>query len=216
MTAAPRRAVLLARVSRGERTQDVTSQLIPLRAAAQRHGWEVVEEIGLVQSAWTTESAIEVRRRALKPIVEGKADILVVWSLDRLVRGGIEVAFAFLRELEGHLGASLFSLQEPFLSTAAGDRQTRELMISLIAWVARWESERKSERLRAKVRTKRSRSEVIGQRAIWGRGKLASEEDISRVRELRAAGRSVREIATETGLSKSQVGRLLAGLASAA
>lgn len=209
MTAAPRRAVLLARVSRGERTQDPTSQLIPLRAAAQRIGLEIVDEVQLTQSAWDEASAAEVRRRALAPIVEGRADTLMVWSLDRLVRGGIESAFAFLRELEGHLGASLFSLQEPFLSTATSDRQTRELMVALLSWVAKWESQRKSERLRAKVATKRSRSEHIGQRALWGRGRLASDDDVARVRELRGAGKTMRQIAAETGLSKSQIGRLL-------
>jgi hypothetical protein len=39
---------------------------------------------------------------------------------------------------------------------------------------------------------------------------LASAEDIERVHQLKGAGRSIREIAKETGLSKSQVGRLLA------
>jgi DNA invertase Pin-like site-specific DNA recombinase len=169
MTTPPRRAVLLARVSRGERQQDPTSQLVPLRAAAQRLGLEIAEEISLVQSAWDAASAADVRRRALAPIVEGRADVLMVWALDRLVRGGIETAFAFLRELEEHLGASLFSLQEPFLSTATSDRQTRELMVALLSWIARWESQRRSERLRAKADTKRNRAAALNQRAGWGR-----------------------------------------------
>src|SRR5205823_2740532 len=116
--AAARRAVLLGRVSRGERQQDPENQLAPLRAAAARHGWIVVDEIALTQSAWDEASAAEVKRRALAPIVEGRADVLAIWSLDRICRGGIEAAFALLAELEQHLGADLFSLQEPFLSTA--------------------------------------------------------------------------------------------------
>ena len=41
---APRRAVLLGRVSTDDKGQDPENQLGPLRAAAARHGWIVVEE----------------------------------------------------------------------------------------------------------------------------------------------------------------------------
>jgi DNA invertase Pin-like site-specific DNA recombinase len=205
-----RRAVLLGRVSRGERQQDPESQLAPLRAAAARLGWVVVEEVALKMSAWDEASAAEVRRKALAPIVAGRADTLVVWALDRVCRGGIEAAFSLLGELEEHLGADLFSLQEPFLSTATADRQSRELMVAMLSWVAKWESQRKSERLKAKVQSKRAKAEQLGQRALWGRGRLATNQDAARVRELSAAGQSVRKIAAETGLSKSQVQRLLA------
>jgi DNA invertase Pin-like site-specific DNA recombinase len=214
---APRRAVLLARVSTAERTQDPENQLVALRAAAARHGIVVVEEIALKQSAWDETSAGEVKRKALQPIVEGRADTLMVWALDRVCRGGIESAFALLAELEQHLGADLFSLQEPFLSTATSDRQTRELMVALLAWVAKWESQRKSERLRATVTRKRNRSAALGQRGTWGGGakgshggKLASAGDVERARALSAGGASVRAVAKELGLSKSQVARLLA------
>ena len=99
LTTAARRAVLLGRVSRGERHQDPENQLAPLRAAAARHGWVVVEEIALTQSAWDESSAADVKRRALVPIIEGRADVLAIWSLDRVCRGGIEAAFALLGEL---------------------------------------------------------------------------------------------------------------------
>lgn len=208
-----RRAVLLGRVSRGERQQDPESQLAPLRAAAARLGWTVVEEIALKLSAWDAGAAAEVRRRALAPIEAGRADTLMCWAWDRYSREGIEGAFRELRHLEEHLGASFYSLQESFLSTATADRQQRELMLSIIAWAARWESQRKSDRLKAKVATKRARAEVIGQRAVWGVGHVASLAEVDRARALRAGGKSVRTIAAEIGVSKSQVGRLLASIA---
>lgn len=215
--AAPRRVVLLGRVSTSDEGQNPENQLIPLRAAGARLGWIVVEEIALEMSAWDAHAAAEVRRRVLAPIVEGRADTLAVWALDRICRGGIESAFAFLRELEQHLGAAFFSLQEPFLSTAGTDRQTRELMVALLSWLATWESQRRSDRLKATVRARRNRAGAIGQRAKWGGGgkdshggHLATEDDVACAHELRAAGKTVREIAAAVGLSKSQVGRLLA------
>lgn len=217
MSTAPRRAVLLGRVSTDDKGQNPENQLAPLRAAAARLGWVIVEEVPLEMSAWDAAAAAEVRRHALAPIIDGRADVLMVWALDRVCRGGIEAAFAFLGELEQHLGADLYSLQEPFLSTAGSDRQTRELMVALLSWLAKWESERKSERLKATVRTKRNRAAALGRRAGWGGGArgssggvLASAEDVERVRALKAAGKSVRAIAAELGLSKSQVQRLLA------
>jgi DNA invertase Pin-like site-specific DNA recombinase len=196
-------------VSRGERQQDPESQLAPLRAAAARHNWTIVEELALTLSAWDCAAAAEVRRRALAPIEEGRADTLAVWSWDRYMREGIEGAFRELRYLEDHLGAAFYSLQEPFLCTATADKAQRELLLSLVAWTARWESQHKSDRLRAKVQSKRARAAVIGARALWGAGHLASEADAERIRALRATGLSIRKIAEQVGLSKSQVGRLL-------
>lgn len=210
-TSRPRRVVLLGRVSRGERQQDPEGQLGPLRAAAARLGWTVVKEVPLKLSAWDEAAAADVRRQALAAIEAGEADTLMIWAWDRFSREGIEGAFRELRYLEDHLGAALWSLQEPFLSTAA-PREQRELLLSIIAWAARWESQRKSERLKAKVASKRARAESLGQRARWGRGVVASLAEIARVHELRDAGGTVRSIATATGLSKSQVGRILASV----
>jgi hypothetical protein len=55
---------VLGRVCRGERQQDPESPLAPLRAAAPRPGWDVVEEVALKRSAWDATSAAEVRCRA--------------------------------------------------------------------------------------------------------------------------------------------------------
>lgn len=204
-----RRVVLLGRVSRGERQQDPESQTGPLRAAADRLGWTVVEVVLLTLSAWDTAAATEVRRRALAPIEEGRADTLMVWAWDRYSREGIEGAFRELRHLEEHLGAAFYSLREPFLNTATADKAQRELLLSMIAWCARWESQRKSDRVRAKAQSKRARAASLGERAVWGAGHLASDADIERIWALAAAGRSVRAIAAEVGISKSQIGRLL-------
>lgn len=100
-------------------------------------------------------------------------------------------------------------MQEPFLSTARADKQQRELLLSIVAWAARWELQRRSERLKAKAAAKRARAESLGQNARWGRGKLALQEQIDRARQLAESGVSVREIGRMVGVSKSQVGRLL-------
>jgi DNA invertase Pin-like site-specific DNA recombinase len=217
----PPRAVLLGRVSTSEdrrdpetgrvvrQAQDPENQLLPLREAARRLGWVVAEEVPLPGlSAWDEEEAREVRQRILAPFEAGRADVLMVWSLDRAVRGGIEDAFRFLRRLERDLGAGFWSLREPFLNTTS-DPQQREFMVALLAWVARWESERRSERLKAKAVAKRNRAEALGERALWGRGHLLTMRDEERIRELRAAGRDYRSISDATGFSLGTISRVL-------
>lgn len=215
------RAVLLGRVSTSEdrkdpetgrvvrQGQDPENQLLPLRDAARRLGWGVVEEIPLPGlSAWDHAEAREVQRRILAPFEAGRADVLMVWSLDRAVRGGIEDAFRFLRRLERDLGAGFWSLREPFLNTTS-DPQQREFMVALLAWVAKWESERRSERLKAKAVAKRNRAEALGERALWGRGHLPTARDEARIREMHAAGQSYRSIRDETGFSLGTISRVL-------
>jgi len=172
----------------------------------------VVKEIALKLSAWDAKTAAEVRKQALAPIEAGEADTLAVWSWDRFSREGIEGAFRELRFLEDHLGAGFWSLQEPFLSTATADKQQRELLLSIVAWAARWESERKSDRLRAKAAFKRTVAANGGGRARWGRGSMPNASDVDRIRALRAEGRSVRRIAAAVGLPKSTVHDALKGV----
>lgn len=220
---APQRAVLLGRVSTSDerkdpatgkivrQAQDPENQLLPLRSTAQRLGWTVAEEVPLPGlSAWDEVDAAEVRRRILAPFRDGRADVLMVWSLDRVVRGGIAEAFSFLKTLERDLGVDFWSLQEPFLNTTA-DPQQRELMVALLAWVAKWESRRKSDRLRAKAAANRNRAEAGGGRAQWGRGRMATNSDVAQIAKLRAEGRTYREISAEIGLSLGTISRIVRG-----
>jgi DNA invertase Pin-like site-specific DNA recombinase len=203
-----KRVLLVGRVSRGERQQDPESQLCPLRVVASRRGWEVQKELSLRMSAWDPTSAAEVLRQVLEPVREGKVDVVAVWALDRIYRGDVPGAFRLLDELELHLGAEFYSLQESFLCSGA-DQEQRELMLALRSWAARWDSNRKSERLRAKVESKRNRAEAGGGRARWGRGVLPTSSDQVAVHRLSAEGLTQREIAARLAFSPSTVNRLL-------
>jgi DNA invertase Pin-like site-specific DNA recombinase len=204
-----RRVALFARVSTEDRGQDTQSQLLALRAVAVRFDWQVVAEVPLEISAWNEKTAADVRRKALSAVREHRADILAVWALDRICRAGIPEAFSLLSELEQHLGAAFYSYQEPFLSTATADPAMRSLLLALFAWMAEQESRRKSERVKARVVSKRQRGAAIGQRGKWGRGCLPTEGDMERVRALAASGRSLRAIEAETSIPRSTVARIL-------
>lgn len=201
------RALLVGAVSTADKDQDPESQLRPLRAVAERKSWEA-EEVAFKQSRYDEDSYREMRDAIMARLKDGGFDVLAVWAWDRLSRQGAEEAFRFLRELEEHLGVRFFSLQEPFLCTEAG-REQRDLLLPIMAWVANRDSARKSDRLVAKAENKRAASSKLGQRAVWGKGRMATPEEVAAIKARSSAG--VRPLAREFGLSKSQVARILAG-----
>jgi DNA invertase Pin-like site-specific DNA recombinase len=85
----------------------------------------------------------------------------------------------------------------------------RSLLLALFAWMAEQESRRKSERVRARVESKRQRGVAIGQRGKWGRGYLTTEADVEKVQALANAGRSLRAIQAETGIARTTVARIV-------
>lgn len=203
------RAVLLGRVSRGERTQDARSQVSALRAWARRQRVQVAAELRLTCSAWDAREAAKVRAAVLEALERTRAGALAIWAWDRYSRGGIEAAFREIAHLEGHLGVKLISLQEPFLSTGTMLPEQREMMLAQTAWHSKWESQRRSERLLLKVEQKRRDAAKLGKLARWGRGRLPSEAQRKRAGALRRAGKTYREIARSLSLPLGTTHRLL-------
>ena len=211
------RAVLLGRVSTDDKDQDPENQLRPLREVARRHEWIVVKELSRKVSAWNDKTAEAVWQECLELIAKGEADELVVWSWDRLSRRGIADAFHKISVLEEHYGARFYSLQEPFLSTGA-DPMTRELLLAQMSWNAKWESEHKSQRVKAAYRAKRAHASAVvsNGRARWGRprasgevGRVPSEADVQEIRSLRANRVTLAEISKRVELSVGTVWNVL-------
>jgi len=75
-----------------------------------------------------------------------KFDTVLVWSLDRFSREGINNTLSYLKLLRKQ-GVSLKSLQESWLDTS--DDGMGELLISILSWVAAQERKRISERTKA-------------------------------------------------------------------
>jgi DNA invertase Pin-like site-specific DNA recombinase len=85
-----------ARLSTDE--QDSGNQLAVLRAEAARRGLEVTAVYVLDGlSAWTGAHRGQLRR-ALEDARAGRYEVLLVWALDRLERGGIEPTLRVMRQ----------------------------------------------------------------------------------------------------------------------
>jgi putative DNA-invertase from lambdoid prophage Rac len=109
-------------------------------------------------SAWKGEHR-ELLRQALGDVSAGRYDVLLVWALDRLSREGIEVTLRIMRQFAGR-GVAVWSPRES--RTETSDPQVRELIAAIMAWVARMESQRRSEWVRAGLARRKAAGLPVG------------------------------------------------------
>jgi DNA invertase Pin-like site-specific DNA recombinase len=156
----PSRCGIWARVSTDE--QETGNQLAELRHWAARRGLEVAAEYVIDgASAWKGEHR-EQLAAALADARLGKFDVLLVWALDRLDREGVESTLGLLRRFQ-QARAPVWSLREPWTETA--DAHTAELLGAIYAWMARAESARRSERVKAGLARRKAEGKPVGRRA---------------------------------------------------
>lgn len=157
------KSVFYLRVSTKE--QDFNNQLQPLRDFAAGRKWEVVKIYAESESAFVQghQKQLELLKQAAR---RGEFDILLVWSLDRLTRQGEAAIFSLIGEFATY-GVKIVSYQEAF--TEHMDADNAELFIGIAAWLAKMESKRRSERIRAaSVRTKENGG-ITAKGKKWGR-----------------------------------------------
>jgi len=133
------RAIIYSRTSTVE--QSVANQLLQLRQWAQQRNLEIVAEYVEQESAWKAGHQRELHR-LLKDAERRGFDVVLTWSLDRLSRQGPLAILSLINRLARH-GCKVISLQESW-TEAPGE--IADLLYSLTGWVARMESQRKSER----------------------------------------------------------------------
>lgn len=136
------RCALYLRVS--TTNQETDNQVLALRDYASRRGLEIVETYHEQESAWKGGHQKELAR-LLKDAQRGRFKLVLVWALDRLSREGALSILSLVHRL-GIYGVKVISLQETW-TEAPGE--LAELLYALTGWVARMESQRKSERTKA-------------------------------------------------------------------
>ena len=132
--------------------QDPENQLVQLRALCKARGWTIAEIYRDV------EKGGDPRRIALNRLMHdarvGKIQVVVFWAWDRITREGVRGAFPTMDSWSSW-GVYWESLQESFLSSGS-DPHTRELLLSIVAWAAKQESLRISERTKAGMARRRA------------------------------------------------------------
>lgn len=190
------RVAIYCRVSTRDKGQDTANQLRQLKAFAAKQDWTVVQVYEEHVSGRKGERDREVFSQVFADAAKRKWDCLLFWSLDRLTRQGAFATMQYLSRLS-ELGIGYRSFTEEYVSTLGvfGD-----VIISLLATLAKQEAVRVSERTKAGLERARSQGRVGGR----PRASVTREQVV----RLHQNGKSISAIATELGIGKSTALRL--------
>jgi putative DNA-invertase from lambdoid prophage Rac len=151
------KVVIYLRVSTAD--QVVDNQLPALQRWIQDRGHELVEVYSENESAWRAGHQRELAR-LFSDLPRRKVDIILCWSLDRLSREGVARVFELVRKFRQY-GVQLVSYSEPWLEQSG---EMAELLYAIAAWVAEFESRRRSERIKAGLDRLRTQGKVVGRK----------------------------------------------------
>ena len=136
-----KKVAIYVRVSTNK--QEVSNQLNQLREYCKKKGYEVIYEyIDIISGGNVSRPNWDLMFIHAHQL---KFDIVLFWALDRFSRGGTLFTLQKLRELE-KLNIDWISYTEPYFQTIG---QFRDVIISIMATLAKIEREKISERTKA-------------------------------------------------------------------
>src|SRR5271154_1274939 len=187
---------IYARVST-KNGQDPEMQLAELREYIRNRRWKIVGEYVDKGISGASDSRPELNR-LMADANRRRFDVVAVWKFDRFARSVSHL----LRALETFraLGIEFISLSEQVdTSTPTG-----KMVFTVLGAVAELERCLIAERVKAGLRNARSKGKRLGRPRV--------AVDAARIADLRAHGRSWREITTELAISKETAQRAFCSL----
>src|SRR5471030_2992025 len=191
------KVALYARVSTKDKGQDTENQLLQLRQFCQQQGWIITGEYVDQKTGRTSDR--EAFQRLFQHAYEKQFDLCCFWALDRFSREGATDTLQHLRKLSNY-GVQWKSFTEQYIDSAG---MFGEVIISLLAVLAKQESVRRSERASAAY----AKLKAQGRTDHLGRKRLVL--DRGKIREMAAAGMSTRTIASKLKISHTSVHRIV-------
>jgi DNA invertase Pin-like site-specific DNA recombinase len=188
------RVAIYCRVSTDK--QELTQQEAACRRFCDYRAYEVAEVYQEIVSGAKTKRPIY--QRLVDDLRNLKYDGVVVFRLDRLGRNARELAL-LVDELENK-GVKVFSVHESFDTSTALGRAMRELIYIF----AQLEREQIGEATKQRLAALKAQGKRLGR-------KPASAAQVRRVKQLRAKGLSLREIAKNASISYGTVSNIING-----
>ena len=180
------RAIGYVRVSTREQADSrlgLDAQRRALIAEAERRDWDltIIEDAGFTGRNGNRPGL----QRALMTMKRHEADVLMVYKLDRISRSVQD--FAGMLHVAQRQRWALVALDMQVDMTAPNGRLVAHILVA----VAQWES----EMIGARTADAMAEAKIKGQR--FGRERVASDEAVTRIHELRASGLSFDKIAAQ-------------------
>jgi DNA invertase Pin-like site-specific DNA recombinase len=190
------KVAIYARVSTKTKGQDVENQLMVLREYSLKMGYDIYQEYTDQESGGSTNRP--AFNQLFSDAAKRKFDILLFWSLDRFSREGTRKTIFLLQQLDDY-GILYKSYSEQYLDSSG---IFKDVIISILATLAKQEQIRLSERVKAGLDKAKSKGR------IGGRPKI-SMEIIARIHELNHQGLSMRKIGKELKIHHGTVAQYM-------
>ena len=188
---------LYARISTKDKGQDTENQLLQLRQFCNQQGWTVVQEYVDQKTGRTSDR--QAFQQLFLDAYQKQFDLVFFWALDRFSREGAGETLRHLQKLTSY-GILWKSYTEPYIDSAG---MFSDVIVSLLATVAKQESVRRSERASAAY----AKLKQQGRTDHLGRKRLVV--DRCKIFEMAAGGMSTRSIAAKLKISHTSVHRIL-------
>ena len=187
-----RKACVYARCSTSD--QQVSNQLIEVRDHCSKMGWEIVKEyIDEGLSGTLSRDKRPAFNEMIKDGYRKKFDSVVCWDISRLGRS-MKNLIMFLSDMKDR-DIGICSVRQGFdTSTSMGS-----IMYQFVGILSEWEALMISERTLAGLERARREGKTLGHR------KVTNDRITAQIIELRSAKKSLREIASEVGVSIATV-----------
>jgi len=179
------------------RAQDDKTQRAAIERAATARDDAITQWFAEKKSARTLDREELQRLRAAARA--GLVRRLYVFRIDRLARSGIRDMFEIIEELRAH-GCEIVTVADGF----SLDGPAAEVVLAVMAWAA------KAERLATAERIAAARERIESEGGRWGRPRRVDRATLESAREMRSAGRSVRQIAVALKIPRATIARALA------
>jgi DNA invertase Pin-like site-specific DNA recombinase len=170
-------------------SQETENQALALREFSKKQGWQIVREYRDYESGSKAERP--EFKRMFADASKRKFDLVLFWSLDRWSREGVMPTLRYLETLTRY-GVEWRSYTEQFFDSCG---PFRDAVISIMATLAKQERIRISERTRAGLERARAAGKILG--------RPRRDVDVAKIRRLRRAGNSWREVARAMGVNSA-------------
>ena len=191
-----KRVCVYARVSTLNQTVD--NQLLELRDHCSKMGWEIVKEYADEGLSGTLSRD---KRPALNSLIKDayrkRFDQVVCWDISRIGMSMKELVL-FLSDMKDR-DIGICSVRQGFdTSTSMG-----EIMFQFVGILSSWEREMIRERTLAGLERAKSEGKTLGRKSV------TNDTITAQIIELRNEKKSIREIASEVGVSRGTVSNVL-------
>jgi DNA invertase Pin-like site-specific DNA recombinase len=153
------RIAIYARVSTTDKGQDPENQLRQLREWCANAGHELVHEYIDRESGRKGTNGRKQFAALFEDAHRRKFDCVLFWALDRFTREGMVPTIMYLQRLASY-GVGFHSYTEPHLATDS--ELVRDILLALLASLAKQEAKKISERTKAGLARARAQGKRLG------------------------------------------------------